>query len=660
MPFWWQRRGKWWWGRRRRRRRWPTRRQKRRRRYRRKYKRTFRGRRRRRKKVRRKKKKITLQQWQPQTIRKCKISGYTVNCMGGEGRQYVCYTDNKYRWTPRLAPGGGGFGVEKYTLQHLYNEYKRGNNVWTTSNKFLDLCRYTGCKIIFYRHSHLDFVVYYSREYPMLLEKHTYPQSHPYKLLQYKHKKIIPSMLTKPHGKNYRKIKVLPPRQLTNRWFFQEQFKDAGLLQLHTSVIDLRYSHLGCCNANQLITFKYLNLDMYVFAGWGNPNHPTTQTKGWYKPNTNEPQITTVTIGGRDVTVKQHNPTDWQETVSYEKGWFQSALMLAEAIKAPQQANLPVNYARYNPTVDDGEGNKIYFMSVTNYNYDAPKHDTDLYMEGLPLWQMLLGFPDYVIKRKQDTTYLKSYVLVIQSKAIEPGGTATKKYIVLDDNFTKGNAPYGSDLTSYMKTHWYPCYTFQQETINSFVESGPYMPKLANQKQSTWELKSYYSFFFKWGGADLPEPEVKNPKDQATYDVPYKLSEAVQIADPSKQSAANTLHFWDFRRGLLTGKALKRIYQDSESDGSLYTDTEQTPQKKKKTQQGNSLPCTHKETQEIQSCLLSLYEESTCQEQKETDLQLLIQQQQQQQKQLKLQLLKLIHNLQRKQAAIQLHTGILD
>nr|UHM26027.1 MAG: ORF1 [Torque teno midi virus] len=662
MPFWWRRRGKYWWGKNRRkyRKRWPTRRQKRRRRNYRKYRRTFGRRRRRRKKVRRKKPKITIQQWQPQTIRRCKIKGYTVNCMGGEGRQYICYTDNKYRWTPRLAPGGGGIGVEKYTLQYLYNEYKRGNNVWTTSNKYLDLCRFTGMTFTFYRHSHLDFVIYYSREYPMLLEKHTYPNTHPYRLLQYKHRKIIPSMLTKPKGKNYVRVKIKPPRQLLNKWYFQEQFKDAGLVQLHSAVCDLRYSHLGCCNANQLITFRYLNLDMYSLAGWGNPNHPTAATQGWYDPWAKQSQIQTVEINGRQVTVNQHNNFNWQETVSYDKGWFQSALMQATKIITPAQDNLPVNYARYNPTVDTGEGNRVYFVSVTNYNYNAPTKDPDVIIEDLPIWQALLGFADYVIKKKGDTTYLQTFYLIIQCKAIEPGGSPNKKYIVLDENFCKGNAPYGSDISSYMKTHWYPCYTFQQETINAFVECSPFMPKMANQKLSTWELKSKYTFYFKWGGAELPEPEVKNPKDQAAYDVPDKLSQAIQIADPSKQSATKALHLWDFRRGFITAKALKRIYQDTESDESLYSDTEETPKKKKKTLQGNTLPCTHQETEEIQKCLLSLYEESTCQEPKEDNLQLLIQQQQQQQKQLKLQLLKLIAHLQTRQAAIQLHTGILD
>lgn len=580
--------------------------------------------------------------------------------MGGQGRQYICYTDNKYRWTPRLAPGGGGFGVEKYTLQYLYSEFQRGNNYWTQSNKYLDLVRYTGCRWRFFRHQHLDFIVVYDRNYPMLLEKYTYPYTHPYSLLKMKRRILIPSMLTKPHGKNYKDIKIKPPRQLSTRWFFQEPFRDTGLLQLHSAVCDLRYSHLGCCNANQLITFRYLNLDMYSTAGWGNPTNPTTASLPWYKPNRNQAQLRTVKVGDKTVTVNQHTETDYKQTVDRVKGWFQYAYMSATSVVDPTQANTPTKIARYNPTRDTGEGNKAWFLSVTNSKFDPPTTDKDLIVEGLPLWQLLFGFPDFVIKKKGDTTYLQTYVLVVQSHAIEPGGSANNKYIFIDENFALGRAPYNSDISSYMDTHWYPCYTYQQETINNIVSSGPYMPKLDNQKLSTWELKSTYKFYFKWGGADLPEPEVANPKDQATYDVPTKLFQAVQIADPSKQTAAKTLHLWDFRRGLITSKALKRICQDTESDESLYSDTEEIPKKKKKALQENALPVLHQETQDLQECLLSLYEEPTCQDQEEQNLQQLIQQQQQQQQHIKQQLLKLIAHLQYKQSQIQLHTGILD
>nr|UHM26047.1 MAG: ORF1 [Torque teno midi virus] len=656
MPFWWNRRKRFWRPRYRRRnyfRKYKTRN----RRYyrRRKHRRPTRRRRRRRGKVRKKLKKLTLKVWQPDTIKKCKIKGFTVNTMGGQGRQFICYTDNRFRWTPRLAPGGGGFGVEKYTLQYLYDEHVRGNNYWTVSNKYLDLVRYTGAKFKFYRHSHVDFVVAYTRMYPMLLEKYTYAYTHPYILLKMRHRKIIPSMLTRPKGKPYVTMKIKPPKQLSTKWFFQETFKDTGLLQLHSAACDLRYSHIGCCNANQLITFKHLNRGFYHNAGWGNA---TTATQG-YKPYIGAQKITKVEINNKqyDVTIVD---SSWQASIARQTGWFQTLVLQADKIIQPEEQEIPISTSRYNPTVDTGEGNKVWWVSVVNSSFLPPATDKELIAAELPLWQIMYGYSDYIRKIKKDSTYLKTYYLVFQSKFIWPAATKDYFYIPVDETFVQGRAAYGTDIDMYQDQHWYPSYDHQQEVINSFVLAGPYIPKLDSMKLSTWELKSNYQFFFKWGGAELPEPEITNPKDQATYDIPSDLQQAVQVADPSKQSARKNLHLWDFRRGLITKGALKRICQDTETDSTVSTDGEQTPKKKKKTQ-GNSLPCFHKETEEVHQTLLSLCEESTCQEtQTQQDINQLIKQQQQQQKQLKLHLLKLITNLQHKQTVLQLQTGLLD
>lgn len=58
----------------------------------------------------------------------------------------------------------------------------------------------------FYRHPHVDFVVWYNRQPPFEIEKETYMQYHPYMLMQQKHKIIIPSLATAPKGK-YKKKK---------------------------------------------------------------------------------------------------------------------------------------------------------------------------------------------------------------------------------------------------------------------------------------------------------------------------------------------------------------------------------------------------------------------------------------------------------------------
>lgn len=664
MPFWWPRRRKYWYGRRqirRRRRRRPYYRKKRRfnrrtnRRAHRRYRRS-----RRKYKVRRKKKKLNVVQWQPNTIRKCKIKGHIVHTAGAHGRQYRCYTDNQYRWTHAKAPGGGGFGAEKYTLQYLYNQHIMGNNIWTTSNKYLDLVRYTGCKFKVYRHLTLDFLFSYSLMYPMQINKYSYSFIHPAKLIMAKHKRLIPSLKSQPHGKKYRIIRIHPPKQLTNKWFFQESFSDQGLVEINTCVLDTNYSYFGCCNSNNLISFKHLNMSFYQIAGWGNA---TTATVG-YKPYSRAVAPNKVKINGRvlDVTVKD---STYNDSVSYQYGWFQPKLLQADELLKSDgsklEDNVPIVESRYNPLVDSGDGNIIYFLSILNTKFEPPKTDQDLILKDIPLWQAMHGFSDWVTKTKKDKTYLATYYLVFQSRFVEPAHTLSRLYIVIDNQAINGNSAFGEPPTTYQQSHWYPNFLLQQETINNFVTSGPYSPKLANQNLSTWELKSSYSFYFKWGGADLPEAEVADPEKQATYDVPSNLTEAIQIADPSKQSATKNIHSWDFRRGFLTSSALKRIYQDSETDGTISTDTDQHSPKKKKTAITNSIPYKNPQEEQVHQSLLELYKESTSQEeQKAETLQQLIQQQHQQQRHLKHNLLKLIDNLQKKQLMLQLQTGMLS
>lgn len=99
-----------------------------------------------------------------------------------------CYTTYKSEWTNPKTPTGGGFGVELITLSYLYSEHKFFNNIWTSSNDYYDLCRYTGGRVTFYRHPETDFILAYDTQPPFDLNKFTYMYCHPYMLMQRKEK----------------------------------------------------------------------------------------------------------------------------------------------------------------------------------------------------------------------------------------------------------------------------------------------------------------------------------------------------------------------------------------------------------------------------------------------------------------------------------------
>ncbi len=120
-------------------------------------------------------------------------------------------------------PGGGGFGVEIITLEYLYKQYKSHNCIWTSTNAYKDLGRYTGGSITLFRHPEVDFVFNYSIMPPFQINQFTYPDCHPQNLLLRKHHRVILSKQTNPNGKPTVRIKFKPPKLMTNKWFFQKE-----------------------------------------------------------------------------------------------------------------------------------------------------------------------------------------------------------------------------------------------------------------------------------------------------------------------------------------------------------------------------------------------------------------------------------------------------
>lgn len=658
MVFWWQRRKRWWRGRRRPfyKRKYKTKRN--RRRFRRpKRRRTYRRRRKTRKaKVRRKQQKIKIAQWQPEKIVKCKIKGLELFLLGAEGKQFACFTTDRDDWVPARNPGGGGFAVDRYTLQSLYSDYILGKNVWTKSNVMLELCRYTGASIRFYRHQYTDFVVNYNLQPPFDLQKDTYMNAHPYNLLLRKHTKIIPSRKTKPLGKRSVRIKIKPPKTMTTTWYFQETFSKATLFQLTIAACNLNYAYLPPTGTNQLISLLCINTQFYQRGSWGNASRP-------YNPIGTMQTTLTVQTDPYDITKKKTvtiKQDTYMDSINIKTGWFQTDLLRAYAIS--EQTVIPITAVRYNPTIDTGKGNSIWLKSTIVDNYDKPSKDKDLIITDKPLWMLLYGFLNFVQQIKKDPTFLRSYVLLLESPFVTYISHLThEKFLPIDKSFIDGKGPFNEPATHYQRQHFFPTLEHQQQAINAIVESGPYIPKYGNERESNWELTGLYTFYFKWGGTLNPDEPIADPATQGTYITPDNLRQAVQIVNPSKQIPASILHSWDYRRGLIKRSALQRIAENQETDTDFQTDADsQAPQKKKK-RYNRQLQYMPEEEEEVQESLLGLCKENTFQEtQDPQQLYNLIQQQQQQQQQLKLNLLNLISNLKKKQRMLQLQTGLLE
>nr|UHK04165.1 MAG: ORF1 [Torque teno midi virus] len=661
MPFWWRRRKRNWYGNWYRywRKRRPQKRRRRRRRPRRRRYTTRLNRRRRRRhyKVRRKKKKIPISQWQPDSIRKCKIIGLGTLVLGAEGTQMYCYTTEKDKYVPPKYPYGGGFGVEIFTLRYLYEQYCMHNNIWTTSNDFKDLLTYHGCKITFFRHPETDFIVSYTRTIGEGITKYTFPAVHPHQQFLNKRHKVIFSTATKPNGKPTVKIFIKPPNQMLTKWFFTKNFTKYPLFTLRGAAVNLRYSYLSNKNQNQLVNIYAINPDFYMHTNWDQAFTDPSFYVPYTNVKTNLEYIIKTTTG---TTIKKTLNINKQNALSITDGWFNSQFL--KAINIPVQgthaATTPLLLGRYNPTIDDGTGNQIYLVSTVADSWQPPSKDLNLFLTGMPLWLGIYGFFSFINTIKPAPEFLKTHLLVLHSDAIHcwPQIGGCKKYAPLDWDYIQGKKTWEQDILDSDKLQWAPNCTWQMKTLNAIVESGPFIPQYADQLNSTWELKYKYKFYFKWGGPQNHEPDVKDPNDLPTFDVPDTINQRIQIRNPETQGTETILHPWDFRRGFVTETAIKRMYEHLPPDSEIEFITE-PPQKKKR--KGAAYQDPEEENQEIQSYLQTLCKENTLPEQ-ETDLQHLIHLQQQQQQQVKYSIFKLLLDLRDKQKMLQLQTGLLD
>lgn len=198
-------------------------------------------RRRRYKKPKKKLKKLKLNQWQPNSIRKCKIRGVFSLFAAAEGRYYNDYEIFRESWVAEKEPGGGGWSTFKLSLENLYDENERLLNWWSHSNKLLNLVRYQGVTLRFYRTHHVDYVATYTINYPMDITKFQFASTHPQRQLLYNKRVVVPSLITAPHLKQrYIKKKLRPPSEFLNKWYFQSDFAPFPLVMLTTSACSLQ------------------------------------------------------------------------------------------------------------------------------------------------------------------------------------------------------------------------------------------------------------------------------------------------------------------------------------------------------------------------------------------------------------------------------------
>ncbi|BAB20602.1 unnamed protein product [Torque teno virus 23] len=637
----WRRRRPWWW--KRRRRRWrrvrPRRARRTVRRRRRRYtvRRRRWGRRRgrlrrtrwRRTRRRRKRKTLILRQWNPATVRSCRIKGLVPMVICGHtraGRNYAMHSED-YPEQGRY-PFGGSLSTTTWSLKVLFDEHQKFHNRWSRSNQDLDLARYLGCRFTFYRDKKTDYIVTYRNKPPFKINKLDSPMSHPGMLMQQKQKIIIPSYDTRPGGPQKITVKIRPPKLFQDKWYTQTDLCEVNLVSFVVSACSLTHPFCPPLTNNPCVTFQVLK-DFY----YGNLNiAEKTNSKNIFETLKKHPgyyeNFLTQTLLLGDVKPAKYNDTNGslKSTITnasiktnnngqfgmyvYDKDKLGAALQKAvewyhqqyqthndvhsiygkptneylgyhtgiysPMVLSPMRSNLDMERAfqdvTYNPNADRGKGNIVWFQYSTRNDTTFDEKQYKCVLQDLPIWAALYGYSDFVEAELGISAEIhNSGVIVVVCPTLstnEKGtiGAQIQGYIFYDTLFGQGEMPDGrGHIPIYWQSRWYPRSSFQQQVIHDPVLSGPFSYK--DDLVST-TLTAAYSFKFLWGGDTISEQVVRNPcrADAPAPSYPHRQPRDVQVIDPRLVGPQWVFHTWDWRRGLFGKKAIKRVSQKPDDD----------------------------------------------------------------------------------------------
>nr|UGV42419.1 MAG: ORF1 [TTV-like mini virus] len=585
-------------------------------------------------------KKLRLTQWQPDRIRKCKIKGMFCLFQAGAGRYGNNFEMYKDSIVPPHEPGGGGWSIFQISLNNLYQEHAKLMNWWTKSNNDYNLCRYIQCKLKFYRTPDVDYVVQYQNQYPFEVGKFHYPSNHPQRLLMYHKKIIVPSFQTQPHNKRKYIVKrIKPPKEFINKWYFQNQFCRFGLIMISTSACSLDNFFIGPRAESNNISVLSINtkifshknfrdIEHHIFGYipnasyymYGTQNGPLTgkpkRSQLIYLGNTTKytegvPIQITEEFGGTTYPLSKWGNPFYKGYVGKDQTVWISTQQPSEVLKKrttgdtdPTIQNVErftqdiLVQCRYNPFRDKGEGNVAKWLNVNLLeNGWYTEAGPEFTITGFPLWILLWGWEDWTRKNKKLNNLDTEYILVVHTQYIEPTLPA---YVFMNLSWAQGEGSYhlpAAEIPTFNIFNWQPCWQYQKEAIDDILMSGPGVCKNNSQISAHME----YNFLFKWGGGPTYVEKVADPCTKPDYALPSKILQGHEIQNP-QNDPTREVYNWDFRRGLLTDRATKRITRDSDSDNSLFTDGEQTTtmsvpiQKQKETPQKKKTKKKSKET----------------------------------------------------------------
>lgn len=524
---------------------------------------------------------------------------------------------------PHYIPGGGGFSIQRFSLQTLFKEHLQLHNWWTHSNDNYPLIRFTGCTIKLFAASNIDYLFYYQNNYPMAATQLMYTSTQPGIMLMNSKTKAIPCKQSNYRYRPYKKLKIKPPAQFLNKWYFQRDIAEIPLLLTIATACSLDRTYTSSGSISTTIGFTTLNT-----LAFQNRNFSKLPTQGYLpKPNTRYFATTDASTDPTKVKIgdliflgnteqyqtgktwrSQNQATKmkfdtymqtpnvwgnpfhrdyirdelniWVTNLPYQQ-LIEKFSAVDNVLNTASEANFTLKSEptlidiRYNPFHDDNK-NDVYLLKITEHtelNWDAPNNEK-LILSDLPLWACLWGYIDYQKRAATLQQIDTTTCLVIKTHSVDPKTVTT--LVVLDQDFINQASPYRpheqpDSITIYDKQNWHPKVAFQVQTINNIACTGPYTAKLPDKISG--EAHARYTFYFKLGGDPPPMATLTAPNNQIKFPTPDNLLKTNSLQSPTLP-IEYYLYGFDQRRHELTKKALKRIKTHKETETPLLQITE--------------------------------------------------------------------------------------
>lgn len=561
-------------------------------------------------------------------MRRCKIIGTKCVIQGSPLRchhNFIQYYNSK---VPERYPGGGGWSQLIFSLDSLYDDFLKMQNIWTTTNCNLPLVRYKGCTMKFYQTNNIDYIVVYDVCWPMVDTYLSHQDSAPASMYLKKNKICIPSRQTQPRKKPYKKVFIQPPSQMYNKWYFQQELCKTPLLMITSTATSFTNPFCSPKAENNNITIKFINPT--IFKNLNFQEYPITQGY-WCKQaqlqhddrehpmylyairqpenlierskvtsqnitqlglialcNSNTYQLGTEVSNNNWQNSKEHwgNPFYHSLIDGDTYKYYISLMSPADVKQLLTNSSTPHHFVteitepliytlRYNPETDKGNKNKAWIIKTNEYNNTNEPEDINLTIEGFPLYILFWGWTDWIKKTGIITNLDDNGIVVFQTDQFN---TQLPLYIPIDLDFIQGYDPYvehahdgGTYLPSnYSQKHWYPKLKFQDQSIEKICMSGPGCPRLNNKEYMQAFVK--YKFHFTWGGCPKLLAKACNPCSQPTWTTPDNVHGRPEIQNPNTNPLTE-LYKWDWDGDYVTTEAIERIQEHTETDSKNFIST---------------------------------------------------------------------------------------